>query len=696
MAPPNTADSGTGCPGRDELSAFGSGRLSGPDAQRVAEHVGSCAACEAVLAVLPEDPLIAALRGSTPAPEDPELLRLEAFARGLSPRPGDLTATGDDTVIRPGRDGVDVPCREFGPYELLGEPFRGGMGVVWRARHRVLNVVRALKMLPTGAEADAEAVTRFCVEGEAAARLDHPHIVRLHEFDEHDGRLYYTMEYLEGGTLAQRLQAGPVPAAQAARLVATLACAVEHAHRRQVVHRDLKPSNVLFAADGTVKLADFGLAKMLDETGLALTQTQAALGTAGYMAPEQAAGHAREATPAMDVWALGAILYECLTGRPAFRGHDRRETLDLVRRARPTRPSALCTGLPPGPEAICMKCLRKDPADRYAGAGELADDLERWLCGVRPAAQPPPWPVRLARAARRHPVRAATLVTAALATVLVPAALWLRSPERVARANEAALAGGEAVTLIARTGAPAWSELILGQDKATLSGDRQGCFALASSGESFLELLRDPGRERYRLRAEVNHLAVSDNGAQVGLYFLRSRYPTPWGTDVHSFYRLAFNDLVDAKVLYDREVLPRVPAGAPSPPRPAGNPILLNAGNYGQDKTGVFLQAAFALRCSRAFVPRRVAGEEGWRRLAVRVTPDLIVAEWDGKEVARVTSADRTQDAAEAGSGVLAWGVLAGWRAPVAFRPRQALGLYVDHATASFRNVVVEPLDAGQ
>jgi serine/threonine protein kinase len=262
--------------------------------------------------------------------------------------------------------------------EILEELGRGGMGVVYKARQSRLGRLVALKMvLAEGAAGPAER-SRFRTEAEATARLAHPNIVAIHELGEHDGCPYFVLELVEGGSLADRLTGTPLPPRPAAELVLVLARAVQHAHERGILHRDLKPANVLLTADGTPKIADFGLAKRLD-LDQGQTQTGSVLGTPSYMAPEQAEGRVRDLGPATDVYALGAILYECLSGRPPFKAPSVLETLEQVRTLEPVRPTALQPGLPRDLETICLKCLEKDPRHRYDSAAALAEDLRRFL-----------------------------------------------------------------------------------------------------------------------------------------------------------------------------------------------------------------------------------------------------------------------------------------------------------------------------
>src|SRR5262249_20867906 len=241
-------------------------------------------------------------------------------------------------------------------YELVGELGRGGMGVVYRARQLRLNRPCALKMILAGAHATPDAAARFLAEAAAVAKLQHPHIVQIFHIDEHDGFPYFEMEYVGGGSLAARLDGTPRPPREAARLVETLAGAMAEAHRRGVVHRDLKPANILLTPEGAPKVADFGLAKLVDvEAGL--TRADSGLGSPSYKAPEQAEGKNRGIGPAVDLYALGAILYEKVTGRPPFLGATVLETLQQVKTAEPVPPSRLVPGLSRDIETIALKCL---------------------------------------------------------------------------------------------------------------------------------------------------------------------------------------------------------------------------------------------------------------------------------------------------------------------------------------------------
>jgi serine/threonine protein kinase len=317
-------------------------------------------------------------------------------------------------------------------YEILGVLGRGGMGVVYKARHLKLQRLVALKMILAGGHASGEQLSRFRTEAEAVARLQHPNVVQIHEVGELDGLPFFSLEFVEGGSLADRLDGTPWLPRQAAQLVETLARAVHVAHQNGIVHRDLKPANVLLTVDGVPKITDFGLAKKLDATA-GPTGTGDVMGTPSYMAPEQAGQHSQPIGPATDVYALGTILYELLTGRPPFKGATPVDTVFQVVHEEPVPPRRLQPKLPRDLETVCLKCLQKEPHKRYASAEALADDLRRFLQDLPIQARPAGKLERLGRWCRRNP-RVASLLTF-LAVLVVGGStavtcLWLVAEDR--------------------------------------------------------------------------------------------------------------------------------------------------------------------------------------------------------------------------------------------------------------------------
>lgn len=308
--------------------------------------------------------------------------------------------------------------------EVIG---RGGMGVVYRARQARLNRSVAIKMLLLGTYAGEIDTARFKREAEVLAGVDHTNIVKVFDVGEADGRPFFTMEYLAGGTLARRLARKPQPTVETARTVAVLARAVDAAHKKGVVHRDLKPGNILIGDDGILKIADFGLARRFDDQA-AMTVQGMMVGTPSYMAPEQARGNGSIVGPSADVYALGAILYEMLTGRPPFEAETPTETLRQVLSEDPAPPSRMNAALPRDIETIVMKCLRKEPHRRYAGALALAEDLDRFLAGEPISARPTSLPERVVKWAKRRPAKATSIAAVSiLLSCLMGGAVWIES-----------------------------------------------------------------------------------------------------------------------------------------------------------------------------------------------------------------------------------------------------------------------------
>jgi eukaryotic-like serine/threonine-protein kinase len=332
-----------------------------------------------------------------------------------------LQSDPDDTerTLPPGAEQPERIRPNVAGYEILGVLGEGGMGIVFKAKQARLGRFVALKMIRAGAGARPQDLARFEAEAQAVAAIEHPNIVRIFEIGEHGGMPFCSLEYLSGGSLAKVIGGKPQPPAEAARIVATLAGAMDVTHKRGIIHRDLKPANVLIAHDGTLKVTDFGLVKRLEDDS-SRTRTGAILGTPSYMSPEQANGQTHQIGPPADQYALGAILYELLTGRPPFQGTSVLDTLEQVRRKEPVPPSQLQTKIPRDLETICLKALEKDPARRYADVAAMAEDLRRFTAKEPIVARPVSRAERLWRSCVRNPLVAA-LSAAAVVLLLAGA-----------------------------------------------------------------------------------------------------------------------------------------------------------------------------------------------------------------------------------------------------------------------------------
>jgi serine/threonine-protein kinase len=374
------------------------------------------------------------------APGEAELVFEVDEAPSVLADPAAADLSRRDTIVwPPGR--VEVPAApggagrvdrrssaDFGKYELLCELGRGGMGVVYKARHKELDRIVAIKMILASHLASPEQVERFYAEARAASRLNSAQVVGIHDVGQIHGQHYFAMDYVPGPSLAEVVREGPLDPATAARYVYGVARAVALLHQHGIVHRDLKPSNVLLDDEGRVRVTDFGLAKMLQAEGR-MTRSGAIVGTPGYMAPEQAAGKGGDVGPASDLYSLGAILYELLVGRPPFSGETPLDTLVQVLEGEPVAPGRLRPGIPREIEVICLTCLERAPGDRYPTAAALAEDLDRFLRGEQIEARPRGVVPLLRRWARREPALASRLGTMGICGAIIQANHTLIQPQ---------------------------------------------------------------------------------------------------------------------------------------------------------------------------------------------------------------------------------------------------------------------------
>jgi hypothetical protein len=438
------------CPDRRDLERLARGQLLEPQVQQLGRHVLDCSSCAALLNEFQgADTLIPDLR-ALPGQQPLESHFVNDLVERLASSPPECTAViaPSATATVGGTAAAVAGSRPVLPgYEVLEELGRGGQSVVYKAHQVALNRPVALKMILGNAAGNAEDRARFRREAEAVAHLQHPHIVQIHEVGEQAGQPYFAMEYVSGGTLAKKLGGVPLAPHEAARFLECLARTMHWAHQRGIVHRDLKPGNVLLTADGNLKVADFGLAKRL-EADASLTHTGYVIGTPSYMAPEQAAGKTKEVGPAADVYALGVIGYEMLTGRPPFLGASAWDIIPQVLEADPVPPRRLQPNVPADLQTICLKCLHKEPNRRYVSALELAEDLELYQKGLPIRARPVRWLERLLKWVKRRPAVAAlsaAVVVVILGSIAALTVLYVNA-ERQRRLAEQSDAASRAVT----------------------------------------------------------------------------------------------------------------------------------------------------------------------------------------------------------------------------------------------------------
>jgi WD40 repeat protein len=420
------------CLSNENLTRFVQGALREQERIQAGEHILVCTECAQRLdALVSSDPLLASLPTQASLPLDDPLVPSLVSALLKSPPSGWDTTIADDKPPKPGAMPT-IPGYEI--LEILGQ---GGQSVVYRAVQTKLGRLVALKTVSGGSSAADR--MRFQREAEAVAQLKHPNIVQIHDIGEHEGHLFLALEYVAGGTLAHRLAGTPQPPTQAAELIHTLARTVHAVHVHGIVHRDLKPGNILLTTEGVPKVVDFGLAKR-SETDSHLTHSGVLIGTPAYMAPEQASAQGKDVGPAADIYALGAILYEMLTGRPPFTGRDAWEVIPQVIRADPVAPRSLQPNVPRDLQTICLKCLQKETGRRYADAQSLADDLQRYLQGLPVLARPIGPVQRLSRWSRRNPMIAGLIALVVVVACAGFAGILWEWRQAEDRADETAIA----------------------------------------------------------------------------------------------------------------------------------------------------------------------------------------------------------------------------------------------------------------
>jgi serine/threonine-protein kinase len=626
----------------------------------------------------------------TPSPADAREPTAEALPVAPAPPP-EQVSTWQETAPPSPQAAVELKPEEVVAYakaedlphvegyEVLDVLGRGGMGVVYRARDIALGRIVALKMLRSGALADPQEIQRFYREAQAAAHLNHPHLVPVYEVGKHGDLHYFSMAYVGGGTLADHMDRFRDPKSAVA-LMEMVARAVHYAHCHHVLHRDLKPGNILLGEAGEPLVSDFGLAKLLD-SALELTRPGDMVGTPLYMAPEQATGRADQATPASDIWALGVILYELLTGKRPFGGKSREELLRDIQTTDPPRPRSVQSRLPTDLETICLKCLEKDPARRYATAEALADDLARWQSGEPILAKPAPWPRRAWRKVRRHPFVCTAVGVLVLALAGALGALHYTDPDRDLKAMQNVLSRGAPVKLIEEKGPPRWLRWERGE-AGTGIDPRGGCFYIQTVIYTLLELMPDPQVARFRFRAEVRHVSDPSHMGEVGIYFAHEKLVGREGP-ANSFLTLSFTD----------------GSNSLNTVKDAKGQVFCRANleyRYYREAKIDRNYHALITRPGKAAVnfyapsaPNELT--KPWRSLAVEVSPDEVCVSWENQPFAVMSRADLEGCANE----LLRNGDETK-NLTFQFDPRGSLGLYIVSGAAYFRNVVIEPLPEQQ
>lgn len=582
-------------------------------------------------------------------------------------------------------------------YEIIGELGEGGGGKVYKAQQLLADRrVVAIKVLHGTSRVERERMLR---EARALGRISHPNIVTIFDVGEMEDGPYFSMEYMSGGTLSDRIKQEKPTSEQSARIVEAVARGVAAAHAAGILHRDLKPSNILLTSDGTPKVADFGLAKFEDgpsdmSTLERVTPTGALLGTPAFMAPEQAALRNSEVDERTDVYGVGAILYTCLTGRPPFRGDSHIETAHRAIKDDVIAPRSLNRNVHRDLDAVCLKCLEKPKKSRYQSTTELADELARWLRGEPTAARPLKWSQRLGRKLKRN--RRAGVSTAILAVIVVCAAIAIRAainrtPEdqatKARKELAKALQGTDPVELIGETGLPVF-ECYRWEGAAVPFSDspyRDGACSFQTLTDSRLELVpAELMPSAFVLDYEARHDANnSDRNSQVGTYFNRYVWESNDKFSVSTCVEVVFNDYS----------IPGLVKGKLQPPPRLS--AMLVVSRVMKESGGERDHLAPSTLERQEFQPPRAGEPRSWRRFRVVALPESLSVSVvsDGKSVefgkgpilrSRFESTARTlrtliPNIANAESSP-EWG------------PRGSLGLCVNKGQASFRNVSVTPI----
>ncbi|QJW96980.1 serine/threonine-protein kinase [Frigoriglobus tundricola] len=573
-------------------------------------------------------------------------------------------------------------------YEILEPLGHGGMGDVYLAREQASERLVALKFLLNPSSPDA--YDRFLVELRVLTKLDHPNIVRVLSHDFLRAQPYFTMEYLPGGSLSRsRDGAKALPIAETVRLIRTAAAAIAAAHAAGTIHRDLKPSNILLDAAGAPKVADFGLAKRLDEND-GLTATTGMLGTPAFMPPEQVSRRNGPIGTWSDVYGLGATLYALLTDRPPFCGPTHVEVINQVLADPPPRPRAVRPEIPLGLEAIVLKCLAKETTDRYQTVAELLADLDRYEAGQRPVAPLMTPTRRLKEWATWNRHRLAVTATAMIllaGAFALGAAYW--PPKEAPKVDplvalEKELDAGGEVNLLGADGRPRRPRWVIDEAQVTASETRDGTIALQTHGLAFLELLSDPRRDRYRVTAHLRHLHANPHGGCVGMYVGGTSVAAPDGGEIYPAVLAQFWESYSLEEF--RNPLAKAAHGV----------RLITATAHAPVGHMASLESA-SICWTMKFVPRDNAMPP-WRVVTFDVTPEGVALFWsaegDPPQLVGRISPKEIADERRRDPVLLAGGASPGPE----WAPRRPLGIWLDDSAVSIKNVTIRslpPIDGG-
>jgi hypothetical protein len=663
----DTSSHAPSCPGRDQLRAFLQGELPDAVARSIAEHVPTCPSCETSLLEL-----------ARRAEADTTLTALPSHAAPTAAYTGPAPAAEPRTA------------ELFGRFLLLNRLATGGMGVVYRVLDTKLKRVAALKRLSPATLGRADAHARFARECEAIARLDHPNVVRVYEAGVVRDEPYLVMEYVRGGTLAKGDRPNPMPARDIATAMEAVARAVSYAHVNGVLHRDLKPTNVLVGPNGVPKVADFGLAKVQDpDEPDRLTRTGEFLGTPQYMAPEQVRGDPSKITERTDVYGLGALLYDLLANQAPFSGAPVQEVRERVLGTEPVPPSRLRPDVDPHLEAVCLKCLEKDPARRYASAREVAEELALWLRDGTTRVKPSGPVGKAARWVRRHRALTAAAVVALAAAVATPFVLPLFDPDRASKAAARSLERGERVVLVDDAGRPQVRPRVILGSAAIIAPADTPAAALpdasrppkpgdplvieGTNAPALVELMPRVPTFPYRLTAELTH---SSSGAalgallreRVGVYFAADLIAGPDPT-LRGYHLVSYTEFRPT-VPKDKRQPKDVPVQGPGE---AYFKFDLGTDAGGPTESKTIQVHEFAPELNKV------------RTIAVEVRSDRIDWSWDGAPVGGINSVDiRNRIDTIQLPGIDGRTIVPNLRG--------GCGLFVQSATLQVRRVTVEPI----